>query len=281
MWVEPKPWIAMAVLALACGHGKDSKGSSEATRGAATSTESATSAGSGGASSASTLAASSTSSNTETRSSNTSSGGGSGGVLTTGSAGVGGVSGSGGQSGAGDSGGSGGAGGTSSDGGTSGTGGTSSDGGTSSNGGSAGNGGGSGVECLLQGEPTGQEASCQGLDPDANSCCTLCAAANCCDEWAACYAFLPSNICAAPDGGEIEAIQSCMIASDALPGTGSGSDLASCVAEAASEVSESVCGSSSISLEASRLAQCLHGDDGLGGCFEECFTDLAQQDCKY
>jgi hypothetical protein len=153
-------------------------------------------------------------------------------------------------------------------------------GGTGGTGGTAGT-----IECLETEDPTGTPAATDNLDPDpsANSCCTLCAAQNCGAELGACYASNPENVCGAEDG-EMGVIQGCMIENEALPGLAEGdSDLENCYGAAVEDASSVLCeGAGTVSGTTNELATCLHGDDdGLGGCFEECYTDFDDDDCTY
>lgn len=138
------------------------------------------------------------------------------------------------------------------------------------------------LECLEVDDPTGEPAACENLDPEENSCCTRCAAVNCCDALGACYATDPENVCGTM-GGEIQVIQECMLDIVGLPGLGSGSDFEGCVGEAVDKASSPLCGLSTISATTNDLAVCLHGDEnGLDGCFEECFNpDFDDADCVY
>jgi hypothetical protein len=130
-------------------------------------------------------------------------------------------------------------------------------------------------------DPSGDPAPTENLDPDANSCCILCAAQNCPDQVADCYATGPENICGVKNG-EIQLIQDCMLENEGLPGFGDDSDFIGCVAEAANGASGPLCGLGTISGTTNDFAVCLHGDEsGVGGCFEECFTDFVDDACVY
>jgi hypothetical protein len=160
------------------------------------------------------------------------------------------------------------------------TGETTSAGGTGGTGGS----GGGEIECLEEDDPTGEPAPTENLDqdPDANSCCVLCAAENCAAGMAACYAIDPENICGVANG-EMQVIQECMIDNDALPGLDPGdSDLEECFGAAVEEASSVLCFGGTVSGATNDLATCLHGDnDGVGGCFDECYTDFDDGECTY
>jgi hypothetical protein len=138
------------------------------------------------------------------------------------------------------------------------------------------------LECLEEDDPTGEPAPTENLDPDENSCCTLCAAENCASALAACYAIEPENICGV-ENGEMQVIQDCMIETGALPGLAEGdSDLENCYGVAVEEASSVLCFGGTVSGATNDLATCLHGDnDGLGGCFEECYTDFDDGECVY
>jgi hypothetical protein len=183
-------------------------------------------------------------------------------------------------------------------GGTGGTGGSAGDGGsggatttsttTTNTTGSAtgGTGGSDEVECLDNGDVPGDPAPTPG---DDEACCWKCAASVCYnDGYADCFATTP-NICGGTvegDGSDSEILTliNCMrdIEGGAAPGTGVDSDFDICIGEAAIVASD-VCGNGSISGPTNELAPCLAGDeDGLDGCFEECFNaEFDEAECLY
>jgi hypothetical protein len=78
------------------------------------------------------------------------------------------------------------------------------------------------------------------------------------------------------------ALIECMHELEATPGTTGTSDLNYCAAVAVQEASLPLCGRSIFSSAALQLTFCLHGDaSGLGGCFEECFSDFEEAACAY
>ena len=215
------------------------------------------------------------------------------GNVTTGEAGGGGDGGSAGPDGSGGStttgGGSGGS--TTTGGGSGGLGGsgdtTTTGGGSGGSGGSTTTGGGSGgtgsVECLRDEDASGYPATCE--TTEADSCCTRCVAAKCCEAFSECYATYPENICggSGSDDSEMRALVECMvnIEDGSSPGLEEGADFDNCILEARDTVSDPICGNGSVSGPTNELAVCIHGDqDGLDGCFVECFTDF-QDECTY
>lgn len=144
-------------------------------------------------------------------------------------------------------------------------------------------GAGAGIDCLTadDGGIVGTPASCDFVD-DSYDCCTRCVTQRCCEEFGACFASAPYNVCggAADSYGEFAAIQECMIY---IPDGGAvPSDLESCVGEAVEQVSGPFCDLGAISGPTNDLAACIRGDqDGLGGCFEECFTPFDESECLF
>ena len=211
------------------------------------------------------------------------------GRITTGAGGIGGST-SGGTGGTSDTGGTGGSAGEGGSGGTTTTSTTNTTSTTgSATGGTGGTSGNDEVECLDggDGDVPGEPAS-EDVDDD-DACCWKCAASVCYDKgYAECFASEP-NICGGSVGGdgsdsEILTLIDCMRSIDggALPGTDVDSDFDICIGEATT-VSSDVCGKGTISGPTNELALCLAGDqDGLDGCFEECFNaEFDEDECLY
>jgi hypothetical protein len=75
------------------------------------------------------------------------------------------------------------------------------------------------------------------------------------------------------DDSEVNCIIDCMVTLD---------DLDACVGQCVASISSPVCSAGTISGATNELVGCVAGDaDGLGGCYEECFTEFDEDSCLY